>query len=220
MAARLFLAVPPLLGVALAGCAAPPGEVAPSQVPDIHLLIRTSMGEIRVVLFHDLAPITAGNFLNLTRQGFYNGTRFHRVIDGFMIQGGDPLTKDPAQRDRWGTGGPGYTIPDEFPCNDGTTSRELPARCEAHGGLKLKHDREGLLSMANTGRPQSGGSQYFITLAPTPHLDGRHPIFGSVEGGIEVVRAIGKVATDEDDRPLEDVVVQSVEVVGGSAPEP
>ncbi|MBI2676184.1 MAG: peptidylprolyl isomerase [Candidatus Aenigmarchaeota archaeon] len=145
----------------------------------------TSMGTFKAELFLDKAPLTAGNFVNLTKKGFYNGLMFHRVIDGFMIQGGDPRGD--------GTGGPGYTIKDEF-------------------GEGLRHDSEGIFSMANAG-PNTGGSQFFITLAPTPWLDGRHAIFGRVTEGMEVVKAIGKVKTGAMDRPAVPVLINKITIV-------
>ena len=144
----------------------------------------TYLGTFTVELFDDLAPKTAGNFAKLAKEGFYDGVIFHRVIDGFMIQGGDPTGT--------GRGGPGYKIPDEF----------------APG---LKHDGEGILSMANAG-PGTGGSQFFIALVPTPWLDGKHAIFGRVTAGMDVVRAIGKVPVGAGDRPVQDVVMNSVKV--------
>src|SRR5690606_13286121 len=145
---------------------------------------RTNKGNFAVELFEDRAPITAGNFIDLVEKGFYDGVIFHRVIDGFMIQGGDPTGT--------GRGGPGYTIDDEF-------------------HPELRHDSEGILSMANAG-PNTGGSQFFITLAPTPWLDDRHAVFGKVVEGMDVVRKIGKVPTDRGDRPLEDVVMTKVTI--------
>ena len=142
----------------------------------------TSMGTFRVELYDDKAPATAGNFASLVERGFYNGLTFHRVMDGFMIQGGDPKGD--------GTGGPGYVIDDEF-------------------GPGLKHSSEGILSMANAG-PDTGGSQFFITLVPTPWLDGKHAIFGKVVAGMEVVRAIGKVPTDSNDRPMKPVTISRI----------
>lgn len=150
-------------------------------------LFETSMGNFRIELFEDKAPITTKNFITLVNKGFYNGLIFHRVIDGFMIQGGDPYGN--------GTGGPGYTIPDEF-------------------NKDLRHSTEGILSMANAG-PNTGGSQFFITLAATNWLDGKHAVFGKVIEGMEVVRAIGKVKTNAQDRPLEDVVVKKVTIIPG-----
>jgi len=147
-------------------------------------VFETSMGTFQAELFEDKAPITAGNFINLAEKGFYNGIIFHRVIEGFMIQGGDPTGT--------GSGGPGYTIPDEF-------------------GAGLKHDSKGILSMANAG-PNTGGSQFFITLAPTPWLDGKHAIFGKVISGMDVVDKIGKVKTDKSDRPLQKVVINKITI--------
>jgi cyclophilin family peptidyl-prolyl cis-trans isomerase len=146
----------------------------------------TSMGTFKVELFTDLAPETSKNFIDLAKKGFYDGVIFHRVIDGFMIQGGDPTGT--------GSGGPGYMIPDEF-------------------GPGLQHDRPGVLSMANAG-PNTGGSQFFITLAPTPWLDGKHAIFGAVSEGMEVVSAIGKTKTGTADRPVVDVTINSITVEG------
>ena len=144
----------------------------------------TNMGQFKAELYTDLAPVTAGNFIDLARRGFYNGVIFHRVIDRFMIQGGDPTGT--------GTGGPGYKIEDEF-------------------GPGLAHDAPGVLSMANAG-PNTGGSQFFITLVPTPWLDGKHAIFGRIVEGMDVVEAIGHVETAQGDRPVKDVVMQSVVV--------
>jgi cyclophilin family peptidyl-prolyl cis-trans isomerase len=146
--------------------------------------IETNHGTITVELFEDAAPKTAGNFIELAEKGFYDDVVFHRVIDGFMIQGGDPTGT--------GRGGPGYKIPDEF-------------------GKGLAHDEAGMLSMANAG-PNTGGSQFFITLAATPWLDGKHAIFGKVVKGMEVVREIGKVSTGSGDRPMNDVVMKSVSI--------
>lgn len=145
----------------------------------------TNKGVFVAEMFEDKAPLTTKNFIELVEKGFYDGIIFHRVIDGFMIQGGDPTGT--------GMGGPGYKIKDEF-------------------GEGLKHDDEGLLSMANAG-PNTGGSQFFITLAPTPWLNGHHAIFGKVVEGMDVVRLIGVVPTDFRDRPREAVTMEKVEVV-------
>jgi len=132
--------------------------------------ITTSKGDITFELYQDKAPLTVANFLNLAKSGYYDGIVFHRVIADFMAQVGDPLTKDATQQARWGQGGPGYTIADEF-------------------GAGLTHDSEGMLSMANAG-PNTGGSQIFITYAPTPWLDGKHAIFGKVTKGMDVLKKI------------------------------
>lgn len=145
----------------------------------------TNKGVFVAEMFEDKAPLTTKNFIELVEKGFYDGIIFHRVIDGFMIQGGDPTGS--------GMGGPGYKIKDEF-------------------GEGLKHDDEGILSMANAG-PYTGGSQFFITLAPTPWLNGHHAIFGKVVEGMDVVRLIGVVPTDFRDRPREAVTMEKVEVV-------
>jgi len=146
--------------------------------------METNHGTITIELFDEEAPSTAANFAKLIGDGYYDGVVFHRVIDGFMIQGGDPTGT--------GRGGPGYTIDDEF-------------------GEGLEHDGEGVLSMANAG-PNTGGSQFFITLDATPWLDGKHAIFGRVTEGMEVVREIGSVSTGPGDRPMNDVVMEKVTI--------
>ena len=153
-------------------------------MPNPVATLETNMGTIEVELFMDETPITVDNFIKLTKKGFYNGLAFHRVIDGFMLQGGCPRGD--------GSGGPGYTIKDEFTQN-------------------LKHSAPGTLSMANAG-PNTGGSQFFITLAPTPWLDGKHTVFRKVIEGMDVVKAIGKVKTDSKDRPLKEVKITSVQI--------
>jgi cyclophilin family peptidyl-prolyl cis-trans isomerase len=144
----------------------------------------TNQGTFTAEMFEDVAPLTAGNFLKLARDGYYDGLIFHRVIDGFMIQGGCPQGT--------GTGGPGYNIDDEF----------------APG---LAHTNSGIFSMANSG-PNTGGSQFFITLAATPWLNGKHAIFGKVTAGLDVVEAIGKTATRPGDRPVEDIKIEKLTV--------
>jgi peptidyl-prolyl cis-trans isomerase A (cyclophilin A) len=169
----------------------------------LYATLKTSMGDIVIQLFDDKAPKTVANFVGLatgtkewtdTKTGekvkkpLYNGTIFHRVIPGFMIQGGDPLGN--------GTGGPGFRFEDEFHPD-------------------LRHTKGGVLSMANAG-PNTNGSQFFITLAPTLHLDNRHSIFGEVIKGQEVVVAIGGTARDGRDRPSKDVVIKEVVISRGS----
>ena len=142
--------------------------------------LKTTLGDIALEIYADRSPKTAANFLKLVREGFYNGLTFHRVIPGFMIQGGCPKGD--------GTGGPGYTIPDEF-------------------HPSLHHDSAGIVSMANAG-PNTGGSQFFITLAPTTWLDGKHAIFGKVVSGQPVVDKIAGVARDRSDRPQSPVRIE------------
>ena len=142
----------------------------------------TSNGAFVVQLYTDKAPATTKNFIDLAKKGFYDGTIFHRVIPGFMLQGGDPTGT--------GRGGPGYTIPDEF-------------------GPGLKHDAPGMLSMANAG-PNTGGSQFFITVAATPWLDGKHAIFGKVVKGYDLVESISKVKTGPGDKPVPDVKILKI----------
>ena len=147
-------------------------------------VFETSAGDFKIELYNDLAPKTVKNFTDLIEKKYYDGIIFHRVIDNFMIQGGCPQGT--------GMGGPGYNIPDEF-------------------GKGLKHDRPGILSMANAG-PNTGGSQFFITLVPCPWLDGKHAIFGHVAEGMDVVEMIGKVPTDSMDRPLKKVVIEKLTI--------
>ncbi len=137
----------------------------------------TNLGTIVIELFPDM-PVTAGNFEKLVRKGFYNGVIFHRVIPGFMIQGGDPTGT--------GRGGPGYMIPDEFSGKN--------------------HNARGTIAMANAG-PNTGGSQFFINLVNNSHLDRMHPVFGKVVEGMEIVDLIAKVRTDAADRPREPVQI-------------
>jgi peptidyl-prolyl cis-trans isomerase A (cyclophilin A) len=165
----------------------------------VHALFTTTEGNFKVRLFDTEVPNTVANFSGLaegtkeftdpktgqkTKRPFYDGLIFHRVIEGFMIQGGDPLGT--------GTGGPGYKFGDEF-------------------SPKLRHTKAGLLSMANAG-PNTNGSQFFITLAPTPHLDNRHSVFGEVVEGLDVVQRIGKVQTGRQDRPVTPVVMNKVTI--------
>jgi peptidyl-prolyl cis-trans isomerase A (cyclophilin A) len=165
----------------------------------MHAYFTTTEGNFKVRLFDAEAPDTVANFVGLaegtkefvdpntgqkTTRPFYNGLIFHRVIADFMIQGGDPLGT--------GTGGPGYRFGDEF-------------------HPKLRHDRPGMLSMANAG-PNTNGSQFFITLVPTPWLDNRHSVFGEVVEGMDVVSKIGKTKTAAQDRPVKPIVIESVTI--------
>jgi len=174
----------------------------------LYARLHTTQGAIVVELEEQRAPRTVANFVGLATgtmawkdehtgkamQGepLYKGVRFHRVIPGFMVQCGDPLTRHPDTARRWGTGGPGYRFSDEF-------------------HKDLKHDRPGILSMANAG-PGTNGSQFFITEGPTPHLDGRHSVFGRVVSGMDIVNKIAKVPRGGADRPNEDQVLESIEI--------
>jgi cyclophilin family peptidyl-prolyl cis-trans isomerase len=146
----------------------------------------TSLGNFTVELFNDKAPLTVGNFVKLVDDGFYNGLIFHRVIPRFMIQTGCPHGT--------GFGGPGYTIKDEFHPD-------------------LKHDEKGMLSMANTGRPNTGGSQFLITVEKTPWLDGKHAVFGKVIEHYDVVEKISHVEKNRNDKPLKDVVINKITLI-------
>ena len=144
--------------------------------------INTNKGAIVVELFDDQTPVTVENFVKLSNDGFYNGVIFHRVIKDFMIQGGDPTGT--------GTGGPGYQFQDEIVSG-------------------LAFDKPGLLAMANAG-PNTNGSQFFITTVPTPWLTGKHTIFGEVTEGQDIVVAISQAATGARDKPVDDVVIESI----------
>ena len=156
-------------------------------------IIETNVGNMEFELYDNFVPNTTKNFEKLANEGFYNDVRFHRIIKDFMIQGGDPLSKNPNLKQLWGTGGPGYAIKDEFT-------------------KELRHDKRGVLSMANSG-PDTGGSQFFITLIPTPWLDDKHAIFGRIVKGEDVLDKIGKVKTDSSDRPVEEVVIKKVKII-------
>lgn len=165
----------------------------------LYATIQTNMGNITIKLFEKEVPKTVGNFVGLAtgnkewthpqsnqkmNSPLYNGTIFHRVIDGFMVQGGDPLGK--------GFGGPGYKFEDEF-------------------HPSLTHSKGGILSMANEG-PNTNGSQFFITQGPTPHLDKKHSVFGEVSEGMDIVNTIAKVKKDGRDKPIQDVVIENIDV--------
>lgn len=173
----------------------PSGEqfFAPKINESTKVVIATSKGEIKLELYQEMAPKTVANFIKLSKSGFYNGTKFHRVIEDFMIQGGDPLSKtdDP----RVGTGGPGYNFEDEINPKSLRLSDQQIAQLEAIGykydyNLKSLPVDIGVIAMANAG-PNTNGSQFFIvTTKPQPHLNGRHTVFGKVVEGIDVARKI------------------------------
>lgn len=158
---------------------------------DMNATIRTSRGDIVLALLAADAPNTVSNFAKLAKDGFYDGTKFHRVIADFMIQGGDPLTKDDTQMAVWGTGGPGYRFADEI---------------HAHN-----RNARGTIAMANAG-PNTNGSQFFINTADNGFLDTKHTVFGTVTAGMDVVDAIGQCETSPQDRPLEPIIVQRIEI--------
>ncbi len=145
-------------------------------------IVTTKFGQMELVFFPELAPKHVESFLKLARKGFYNGTIFHRVIPGFMIQGGDPNTKDPSKRHLYGMGGPGYTVPAEF--------------------NRIPHER-GIVSAARSADPNSAGSQFFIMVGKAPSLDGQYTVFGEVVKGIEVAEKIVRQPRDPRDNPLE-----------------
>ena len=146
--------------------------------------LKTNHGEVKIELFASDAPVTVNNFIFLAKENFYDGVIFHRVIDGFMIQGGDPTGT--------GTGGPGYRFQDEI----------VPS---------ITFAEPGLLAMANSG-PGTNGSQFFITVTPTPHLNGNHTIFGKVTDGYDIVLAISQVNTGPRDKPADPVVIESIDI--------
>jgi peptidyl-prolyl cis-trans isomerase B (cyclophilin B) len=145
-------------------------------------IVTTKFGEMELVFFPQLAPKHVESFLKLAKKGFYNGTIFHRVIPGFMIQGGDPNTKDPSKRDGYGMGGPGYTLPAEF--------------------NRIPHER-GIVSAARSADPDSAGSQFFIMVGKAPSLDNQYTVFGEVVKGMEVADKIVNQPRDRRDNPLE-----------------
>jgi cyclophilin family peptidyl-prolyl cis-trans isomerase len=154
-------------------------------------IITTNKGVITLELFADKTPKTVANFTKLANAGFYNGTRFHRVIKGFMIQGGDPLSKDTSMQSRWGTGGPGYQFEDEISADNSNVI--------------------GTIAMANSG-PNTNGSQFFINTANNNFLDTKHTSFGRVAAGMEVVTAIENTKTMPGDRPVEDMIIEKIEI--------
>jgi len=155
------------------------------------VILKTNMGDIAIELSREDAPNTVENFEELSKKGFYDGTRFHRVIPNFMIQGGDPQSKDVTLKSVWGTGGPGYQFADEIHANN--------------------NNARGTISMANAG-PDTNGSQFFINTVDNTGLNPKHTVFGKVVAGMEVVDAIQNVETEHPDRPINDVIIESVEL--------
>jgi cyclophilin family peptidyl-prolyl cis-trans isomerase len=154
-------------------------------------IIKTSLGDITVDFYNADSPLTVKNFTKLSAEGFYDGTKFHRIINDFMIQGGDPLTKEDSKMAMWGTGGPGYKFDDEF---------------NTHKLVR------GSLAMANSG-PNTNGSQFFIvTASDTPWLDGKHTNFGQVSAGMDIVEKIEAVPTEGSDRPVEAITILGIEL--------
>ena|SRR3990170_258740 len=151
-------------------------------------ILHTNKGDITIE-FNSATPKTVENFTTLAKKGFYDGTKFHRVIKDFMNQGGDPLSKDDAQKALWGTGGPGYKFADEITA---TNRNDI-----------------GTIAMANSG-PNTNGSQFFINTAANNFLDTKHTVFGKVTAGLDVVTAINSVSTDSTDKPLDPIIIKSI----------
>lgn len=164
-------------------------KISENMEQKTHAILVTNKGEIEIELFTADAPNTVANFVKLAGEKFYDGTKFHRIIDGFMIQGGDPLTKDDTKKDWWGTGGPNYKFADEIHLNNKNVS--------------------GSISMANSG-PNTNGSQFFINVNDNNFLDTKHTVFGKVIRGMEVVNDIKDTQTDQKDRPLEPIIITNV----------
>lgn len=156
--------------------------------------ITTTHGKVRIELFSEVAPKTVANFLKLANSGFYDHLLFHRIVPGFVIQGGDPHTRDPGKREHWGTGGPGWNLDAEF--------------------SDLKHSR-GTISMARSHDPNSAGSQFFIVLKDSYFLDGQYTIFGKVVEGMDIVDKIASTNTDSNDAPQNIADVEIIGVEGG-----
>ncbi len=180
-----LLALFVILGISLAG----KDDQKKSMILPTEAKIETSMGTITVELLGNDAPKTVENFAKLASEGFYNGTRFHRVIPGFMIQTGDPLSKNLEDQDYWGTGGPEYRFDDEIHANNKNVV--------------------GTLAMANAG-PNTNGSQFFINVADNNFLDTKHTVFARVTEGMDVVMTISQVETEGPDRPVEEIMVKSI----------
>ena len=163
-----------------------------SEQSNMKAILTTNKGIIEIELLNTRAPATVQNFTELAEGGFYDGVKFHRIIKGFMIQSGDPLSKDDLMSDYWGTGGPGYTFADEIHAEN--------------------NNAVGTISMANAG-PNTNGSQFFINTADNDFLDSKHTVFGKVTAGMEAVQAIEGVATGANDRPQEPVIIESIDII-------
>lgn len=159
----------------------------------VNIVFNTNMGNIELELYKGKTPKTVENFTGLAAQGFYDQTKFHRVIENFMIQGGDPLSKDDNLKDAWGTGSPGYQFEDEI--------------------VEDLKNEKGTISMANSG-PNTNGSQFFINVNDNTHLDGKHSVFGRVTGGYEIVEQISITETGDRDVPANPIVIQSITISG------
>ncbi len=218
----------------------PPGVEPIQEV--VRVTLKTNRGDIVLALDGTRAPLTVGNFVALAERDFYDGTAFHRVVPDFMIQGGDPLSRDQAQREKHGTGGPGYTFKDEInAASYGLDKKKLAEALPPAQAQQLKPEareltvqqfyeaqgyryttavqslplRRTVVAMANAG-PNTNGSQFFIITADeVPHLLGKHTPFGVVESGLETVEAISRVERDDKDNPLEPVVIEDVIVTRG-----
>lgn len=193
---RLLAMVVLGMSVMLAGCSGQQGnkgnvvQAQPLKNNPVVTMEIKDYGTVTLELYPEKAPNTVNNFVTLANSGFYDGLIFHRIIEGFMIQGGDP--------EGVGMGGPGYSIPGEFSGN-------------GYENNDLVHTK-GVISMARSQSPDSAGSQFFIMSADSPHLDGQYAAFGQVTSGIEIIEALEKVATGPSDKPVEDVVIESVTV--------
>ncbi len=161
----------------------------PQQQNIMNAILHTNKGDITIEFFGDKTPITVNNFVELARAGFYDGVKFHRVIKDFMIQGGDPLSKDDSMVARWGTGGPGYSFKDEIRPDNRNSA--------------------GTIAMANAG-PNTNGSQFFINLKDNNFLDTKHTVFGRVTQGAAVVQSIGSLPVNGSDQPLEPIIIKSI----------
>ncbi len=180
------------LGINLQYASTTPSQASTTQTKNtMKATLHTTKGDIVIEFMSADAPNTVANFTKLAKEGFYNGTKFHRVIKNFMIQGGDPLTKDDTKAAQWGTGGPGYQFADEIHANN--------------------RNAVGTIAMANAG-PNTNGSQFFINVADNNFLDTKHTVFGKVVSGMEVVKAIEATPTAAGDRPISPMVITSITV--------